>query len=260
VSPFAASVDLDDITFSTLFSLAFAGFFRIGELTYDAKDVQSPEFVKRHVTRSDISFSEDDSFATIRLKASKTDYLHEGVSIVVSAAAICCPVQALRRLFEADPQPGNSPLFRLAKGAACSYQRVAATLKKRLTTANYNPALFSGHSFRKGAATEAARRGLPYDDIKILGRWKSDSIKLYITHDINRLVRLSYQVLHGHQMPILRTPATTTASLAPGQSPSPRASASQGGHPARPAPPFGPLATPLLVNQLFDQLGLDWLI
>ena len=39
------------------------------------------------------------------------------------------------------------------------------------------------HSFRKDAATSARDAGLTEDRIILLGRWKSDSYKLYIeTH------------------------------------------------------------------------------
>ena len=39
---------------------------------------------------------------------------------------------------------------------------------------------YSGHSIRRGAATEAGNAGLPDSTIQLLGRWKSDSYKLYV--------------------------------------------------------------------------------
>ena len=39
---------------------------------------------------------------------------------------------------------------------------------------------YTGHSFRFGAATTAARVGLPVLLIKTVGRWSSDAYKLYI--------------------------------------------------------------------------------
>ena len=42
------------------------------------------------------------------------------------------------------------------------------------------PGHYSGHSFRRGAATWAKQVGIPDADIQILGRWKFDSYKRYI--------------------------------------------------------------------------------
>jgi len=39
---------------------------------------------------------------------------------------------------------------------------------------------FSGHSLRKGAAVSAAANGMSCDEIKLLGRWKSDADDVYI--------------------------------------------------------------------------------
>ena len=39
---------------------------------------------------------------------------------------------------------------------------------------------FSGHSIRKGAAVTAAENGISRDNIKLLGRWKSDAVDTYI--------------------------------------------------------------------------------
>ena len=39
---------------------------------------------------------------------------------------------------------------------------------------------YSGHSFRRDAATWAKQAGIPDSDIQLLGRWKSDAYKRYI--------------------------------------------------------------------------------
>lgn len=44
-----------------------------------------------------------------------------------------------------------------------------------------DPKFYKGHSFRIGAATSAAARGIPLSVIQNMGRWKSDSFMRYIT-------------------------------------------------------------------------------
>lgn len=55
-----------------------------------------------------------------------------------------------------------------------------AVLRRALCKLNLGGAKLSSHSFRIGAAMEAARMGLEANNIKKLGRWKSDAFKLYV--------------------------------------------------------------------------------
>ena len=52
---------------------------------------------------------------------------------------------------------------------------------------------YSGHSFRRGATTSARLTGLTQEEIQLLGRWKSDSWRLYVQihelHIINTSLR-----------------------------------------------------------------------
>jgi hypothetical protein len=59
---------------------------------------------------------------------------------------------------------------------------------------------FSGHSIRKGAAVTTDRNGLSKLDIKLLGRWKSDAVDIYINERqkpdlIQRILHLNAQLL-----------------------------------------------------------------
>ena len=53
-------------------------------------------------------------------------------------------------------------------------------VRNALTDLGYNCALYTGHSFRIGAATTAAQRGLQDSLIKVLGRWESAAYTVYI--------------------------------------------------------------------------------
>ena len=55
-------------------------------------------------------------------------------------------------------------------------------------------AIFSSHSFRIGAATVAARNGIPDHQIQALGRWTSSAYLLYIRTPAELLSQLSKQL------------------------------------------------------------------
>jgi hypothetical protein len=97
---------INNINFVVAAKVAFAGFLRSGELTYDSSDLQDLRtFQQTRLVRSDITFGDLDDHAIISLKRSKTNYNHEGVETVVAATgSFTCPFQALRELFALDPQ------------------------------------------------------------------------------------------------------------------------------------------------------------
>ena len=148
----------DEQQVDAAFKLAFTGFLRMGEFTHaKAKEKNSTTFVTTSLTRSDITIAAD--HAIIRLKRSKTDKTHQGVSILVASIGdSCCPVQALKDLIQSDPQPPTAPLFRF-DGGGFLHDIVIKILKTRLQTANIL-GKFNGHSFRRGAAQHAKNNDL----------------------------------------------------------------------------------------------------
>lgn len=103
-----------DLNVDTAFKVAWAGFMRMGELTYAAAEAKKATFAETSLTRLDISFAEKDQYAILHLKKSKTNTEYIGVQIILAATGKrTCPVAALRKLFIQDPHPPNAPFFRL---------------------------------------------------------------------------------------------------------------------------------------------------
>ena len=50
---------------------------------------------------------------------------------------------------------------------------------------------YTGHSFRRGAASSAAAAGYSDYEIQLLGRWRSDAYRLYIDVPHDCLLHLS---------------------------------------------------------------------
>ena len=199
----------EDLNIDATFKVAWAGFLRLGEITYTVADRKKTSFQRLKPTRGDISFAENDQYATLRLKRSKTDTNHSGVQIVLAATnESTCPVTALRRLFRNDPQPSTSPLFRL--GTAFTRASVIASLKKRLIAAGINDSAYSGHSFRKGAAQHATDHGMLDESIQRLGRWSSNAFQLYFQTSQASLFNLNLSFQKGIPLAVPRAVVAET--------------------------------------------------
>ncbi len=172
---------LQDLNINTAFKVAWAGFLRMGEFTYTKIELTNRKlFIITKLTRSVITFSQNDQHVILRLKRSKTDVKHTGVEIIIAVTNdFTCPVTALRELFMLDPQPGNALLFSLANGAAFARNPVIKILRQRLQSQGILHQAYFGHSFRKGAVQYASNNGMLDEHIQKLGRWSSQAFQLY---------------------------------------------------------------------------------
>ena len=146
----------------------------MGEFTYN--NVES-DFSSWNLTRGSVSLLEDRLFLV--LPASKTDPFRRGVTLTIPAATDeACAVKSLRNLFERFPKAYYQPLFPTRAGTF-SRNYVTRQLQKGVCTLGYE-GNYTGHSFRRGAATSARLAGLSEEEIQLLGRWRSNSYRLYI--------------------------------------------------------------------------------
>lgn len=60
-----------------------------------------------------------------------------------------------------------------------------------LCRAGYSPGLYAGHSFRFGAASMAATRGIEESTIQTLGRWESAAYLCYVRIPQEKLATIS---------------------------------------------------------------------
>jgi hypothetical protein len=197
----------DKLNMDAAFKVAFAGFLRTKEVTYEIKDLKEPGvFEKTKLLRKDIHFSENDEHVVLRLRSSKTDLEKKGVEIVLPATgSATCPVKALRSLTHLDPQGPNAPLFNLRQGAFTREKYVQGIRDglSRLGVANVHQ--YAGHSFRRGAAQHASDNGILDEDIQRLGRWTSDAFKGYFNISLKYKFLLARRFLTGRSVPVINT-------------------------------------------------------
>ena len=194
----------DELNLNTACKVAFAGFLRSGEFLHDDR-LNRETFESTSLTRSDVTFAENDEYARLRLKRSKTDTLFKGVDILLAATGTpTCPVHALRQLFQLDPRPDNAPLFNLTH-RKFTYNTFVPIVQERIRRAGIpNPTSYKGHSFRRGAAQQASNNGLPDADIQALGRWTSQAFKAYFKTIDSQRYNLSAWFLTGQSPSLSR--------------------------------------------------------
>jgi hypothetical protein len=170
--------DHDGLNLRAAICVGFAGFLRSGEFTWDLWD---PETSPRRLLAHQHILLHVDS-AVITLPSSKTDPFAHGTTIYLAGrpGSPLCPVSALRALTHEHPAPPNAPVFSRLMGAF-SKPYFIGKLREYLLRAGFATSGYSGHSLRKGAAVSAARKGMSKEDIKRLGRWRSDAVDLYIS-------------------------------------------------------------------------------
>ena len=160
-------------------SLCFFGFQRSGKMTVP-EGAQYDE--STHLSFRDLAVNsrENPRSLKVRLKTSKTDPFRRGVDLYVGRTGNkLCPVGAMPAYLGNRGKTGG-PLFCLQEGKPLTRPRFVQETQKALRSRGISADGYTGHSFRSGAATTAAARGLGEATIKMLGRWSSAAYQVYI--------------------------------------------------------------------------------
>ncbi|XDV36891.1 hypothetical protein PO909_006605 [Leuciscus waleckii] len=174
-----------NILLEAVFLAAFYGFMRPGEFSSDTNKFDPT----RGISFSDICFSSN-SF-TLVLKHSKNDAQASGVTLSFPKINNnFCPFTSMVKFLKIRPKTSNyAPLFILPNGAPLSKGWFRTQLNSVVKSCSLSPSLYTGHSFRIGAATTAADRGISTSAIKVLGRWSSSAFESYIRPDSKTILQ-----------------------------------------------------------------------
>lgn len=159
--------------------LCFFGFLRSGEAVAPSVGSYDPNC---QLCFSDVLVDSQaaPSVLQVRIKASKTDPFRQGCTVVLGVTeAEICPVRSVLNFMVArGGAPG--PLFIWENGQYLTRERLVVELRAALMALGYPANDYAGHSFRIGAATTAAHRGIQDSLIKTLGRWESSAYMTYV--------------------------------------------------------------------------------
>ena len=182
----------DKVMLWAAFCLAFFGFMRAGEFTYSPRE--SPLDGTLLVSDVRVDSRDNPQVVVVFLKTSKTDPFGTGAHLYLGrTGAVLCPVVAVLGYLAIRPKhPG--PLFVFEDGTPLSRAHLVTHLHRALSQAGIETANISGHSFRIGAASTAARAGFSDSLIQTLGRWKSSAFTAYIRTPAEDLIAVAPQL------------------------------------------------------------------
>lgn len=173
-------------------SLGYFGFLRASEFTVPNLSSFSASL---HLSVQDIAgnSSSAPSSMRIRIKGSKTDPFRKGsfVHIGLGRHPLCAIQAMMPYLASRGDAPG--PLFLFTSGQPLTRSNLTDWLRQIMASAQI-PGNFSSHSFRIGAATVAARNGVPDHLIQTMGRWSSNAYQLYIRTPADALAAVSHRL------------------------------------------------------------------
>ena len=182
----------DHLMFWAACSLGYFGLLRASKFTVPNLSSFSSSL---HLSVQDVAVdsSSTPSSMRIRIKGSKTDPFRKGcfVHIGLGRHPLCAVQAMMSYLASRGDTPG--PLFLFTNGQPLTRTGLTDWLR-RIMAANQIPGNFSSHSFRIGAATVAARNGVPDHLIQTMGRWSSNAYQLYIRTPADALAALSQKL------------------------------------------------------------------
>ena len=162
--------------FQAMCSTAFFGFLRVGEITFSAT---TPPPIQIHQLTKLVNGAHEVLGFKIKFLNFKHSYNQPPFYLVISSQSTFCPAKILLQFLSARGD-SQGALFIQDDGSPVSRSWFSAQLSSAIKLCGLNPSVYKGHSFRIGAASHAAERGMSDTQIRILGRWKSNAFLKYI--------------------------------------------------------------------------------
>ena len=166
--------------YKAIFSLAYYGLMRIGELVAGAHTAKA----------KDVYIATNKNKIQIVLYSSKThDESSEPQKITISEDEECgrnkrsfCPFRILSEYYKmrGDYASDSEHFFVFSDQSEIKPQIVQSLLKRLLDRIGIDGSLYGTHSFRIGRGTDLIKYGVNIEIIKRMGRWKSNAVYRYL--------------------------------------------------------------------------------
>ena len=169
--------EYETLLFRAAYRLAFFGLFRVSELVFTSS--QQPD---QPLQVSDVLCTTKAGQNILRIRQRKAKCNQTGKPYIIDIPAIEsteCPLLAMEAFLKIRPHK-SVYLFCHINGQPLTRYQFGAVLNKAITALNLPTTHFRTHSFRIGAASWLASKGVSYETIKKMGRWQSNSFLKYI--------------------------------------------------------------------------------
>ena len=169
--------------YTALFSTAYFGLFRVGELadsqhSIKACDVHIGENKNKilFILHSSKTHNKGDNPQQIKNTSSPTS--HQSKKCTVHF----CPYDIIRRYLGCRKGYLNDVenFFVFRDRAPVPINNFNNTLKKIVELSSFDNMYYSSHSFRAGRSVDLMKIGLSVETIKKMGRWKSNAVYAYL--------------------------------------------------------------------------------
>ena len=168
--------------YTTMFLIAFYGFFRVGEIAAKTKGSVQSLLQFRKLQSLPNAHTARTARITISEFKHNTSNGRFGVLIQSEKAQPFCPLHALVQYCEVRGS-SNGPLFCFPDSSQVTVGQFNTELHRCLTFCDLDTAHYKSHSFHIGAASHAAEMDFTNAQIRTLGRWKSNAFRLHIRNE-----------------------------------------------------------------------------
>ena len=180
--------------YSTMFCTAYYGMFRIGEVSMGthpilAKDVHIGENKQKmlFVLHTSKTHWKDVKPQTVKIESTKLKSRRgtcgdKRGDVMVNKLPYTCPFQLLRDFIEMRLPYGSEEeqFFIYRDRTPVKTTTIRSVLKMILKEAGFKEKLYNFHSFRLGRCVDLENLGISIPKLKILGRWRSNAVYLYL--------------------------------------------------------------------------------
>ena len=130
--------------------MCFFGFLRMGEAVVPSAALYDPEVHLSSEADVRIDNRTKPSYIEVRVKASKTDVFHKGITIYLGATGNdLCPVAAILSYTVSNPRSAVMELrlfFRFSDGQPLTRETFVKELQSALQSRGINTSVYTGHS------------------------------------------------------------------------------------------------------------------